>query len=120
MTKLNKANNDGTVSITIPKQQAKQMGWEPGQNVVLNMLDNCHVLISNADKIIERDGGVPQPIICIEQMVDQIDDFNKTIKESYKHMDAFYNVFGDDERTIASVFGNTTKKMIADMLDRIG
>ena len=119
MTKLNKANNDGTVSITIPKGVAKEMGWEPGQNIHLNVLDNCHVLISNVDNIVNRDGGVPQQMICIEQLVDHIDNFNKTIQESYKHMDAFYNVFGKDERLIANAFATTTKKMLADMLDRM-
>ena len=127
MTKLNKANNDGTVSITIPKSVAKEMGWEPGQEINLNVLDDCHVMISNYSKIEIRDGGIPDRKRVGITAVGKLKDISNSICESmatiYNTCKAFdktnHSNIMFDEKSYNELAVNTIKRMLGDYLDRL-
>lgn len=49
MAKLNTANSCGSISVIIPKNVTKQLGWEAGQEVVIQTQDNKVVLTNVKD-----------------------------------------------------------------------
>lgn len=47
--KLNKANNSGSISIVIPKEKIKQLGWELGDDCVMVVKDKQLIIIKQED-----------------------------------------------------------------------
>lgn len=49
--KLHKINKEGTIAVVIPKDIASVLGWEEGQDVIVNMTDNdCKLFLLNMTK----------------------------------------------------------------------
>lgn len=47
--KLNKANNSGSISIVIPKEKIKQLGWKRGDDCVMVVKDKQLIIIKQED-----------------------------------------------------------------------
>ena len=51
MARINKANNDGSISIIIPKSIRKINNWVPGQNVDIIAVNPACILLKNTDSV---------------------------------------------------------------------
>lgn len=53
--KLHKVNKEGSIAVVIPKDIASVLGWEEGQDVIVNMTDNdCKLFLLNMTKMREN------------------------------------------------------------------
>lgn len=72
MARINKANNDGSISIIIPKSIRKINNWVPGQNVEIKAVNPACVLLYNED--------VPHKFSKIEDIKELMAHLNASVE----------------------------------------
>jgi len=79
MARINKANNDGSISIIIPKSIRKINNWIPGQNVDIIAVNPACILLKNTDSRHQF-----SKIEDIEELMAHINSSMEGLKEMYE------------------------------------
>lgn len=121
MMKLNKANNDGTISVTIPKQTAKELGWVAGQEVDLLPIDDVHLMVRNNVSLLERDGGYPRDY-TVEEILNKLRETVKTAEEVYlnsKMLNSSMENVGIQPVDMSVLIKKSIGMTLSDIIDRV-
>jgi len=79
MARINKANNDGSISIIIPKSIRKINNWIPGQNVDIIAVNPACILLKNTDSVHQF-----SKIEDIEELMAHINSSIEGLNEMYE------------------------------------
>lgn len=120
--KLNKANNDGTVSVTVPKQTAREMGWEAGQEVNLCSIDKAHLVITNNSTLLLKDGGYPTTYKCVPSIIRKLREAADGMEGIYKQLNIVNNELPEGllPMDIEATMRKTISITLVDIIDRLG
>ena len=119
--KLNKANNDGTISVTIPKQTAKDLGWVAGQEVDLLPIDDVHLMVRNNVSLLERDGGFPKDY-TLEEILNRLKETVRTSEEVYlnsKMLNSSMENVGIQPVDMSELIKKSIGMTLSDIIDRL-
>lgn len=125
--KLNKANNDGTISITIPKHITIKHGWEPGQDIDLTDINDVYFIIRNNKQLLQRDGDYPKGYENVEEILNKLKEVSNTIESTYLKLKLLGSEIEDtgcnlvfDNNELEKLMMGTIKTTLIDVLDRLG
>ena len=113
MARINKANNDGSISIIIPKSIRKINNWIPGQNVDIIAVNPACILLKNTD--------APHQFSKIED----IEELMKHINSSMEGLNEMYELVAKEipEKTIFKMdeeqFRGMLRQYLIGLLERI-
>lgn len=124
--KLNKANNDGSMSVCISKKIGTELGWEAGQEIDLIQINDVYMLIRNNKLLVDRDGALPNKIETIEEVMNKVECLSHQLEDLYaridlmksqlEHMDMLTSV---DDILTENIMRRSLKTTLVDLLDRI-
>ena len=120
--KLNKANNDGTISVTIPKQIAKDIGWVAGQEIDLCPIDKAHLIVRNDKTLLEKDGGYPMEYKCVPSIIRKLREAADGMEGIYKQLNIVNRELPEGllPVDIDSTMRKTVGITLVDIIERLG
>lgn len=113
MARINKANNDGSISIIIPKSVRKVNNWVPGQNVDIICYNSSCVLLQNTDSLHKF------------SKIEDINELMKHINESMNGLNEMYELVAKEipEKTKFQMdeeqFRNLIRQYLLGLMERI-
>ena len=111
MARINKANNDGSISIIIPKSITKINNWEAGQNVEIIANNSSCVLLQNADTEhkFSKVESTEELFKIINESIDKLNEMYGMLKQTPS-----LSIFQDEES-----FRDMLRQYLLGLIERI-